>query len=86
MTETIEYKLTGEDRYCPDCGTKYKVVTKEVVKRLKFILSTFEVVEEVTYVLGEFRKMEPFPKPDDLNRLLPWSNELPEGFRTKEKK
>lgn len=50
MTETIEYKLTGEDRYCPDCGTKYKVVTKEVVKRLKFIPSTFEVVEEVTYV------------------------------------
>lgn len=32
VTETIEYKLTGEDRYCPDCGTKYKVVTKEVVK------------------------------------------------------
>ena len=50
VTETIEYKLTGEDRYCPDCGTKYKVVTKEVVKRLKFIPSTFEVVEEVTYV------------------------------------
>ena len=25
VTETIEYKLTGEDRYCPDCGTKYKV-------------------------------------------------------------
>ena len=21
VTETIEYKLTGEDRYCPDCGT-----------------------------------------------------------------
>ena len=50
VTETIEYKLTGEDRYCPDCGTKYKVVTKEVVKRLKFIPSTFEVAEEVTYV------------------------------------
>ena len=50
VTETIEYKLTGEDRYCPDCGTKYKVVTKEVVKRLKFIPSTFEMVEEVTYV------------------------------------
>lgn len=50
MTETIEYKLTGEDRYCPDCGTKYKVVTKEVVKRLKFIPSTFELVEKVTYV------------------------------------
>ena len=50
VTETIEYKRTGEDRQCPDCGTKYKVVTKEVVKRLKFIPSTFEVVEEVTYV------------------------------------
>lgn len=50
VTETIEYKLTGGDRYCPDCGTKYKVVTKETVKRLKFIPSAFEVVEEVTYV------------------------------------
>ena len=36
-TEVIEYKLMGEDRYCPDCNTKYKVVTKETVKRLKFI-------------------------------------------------
>lgn len=27
-----------------------KVVTKEIVKRLKFISSTFEVVEEVTFV------------------------------------
>ena len=31
-TEVIEYKLTGADRYCPDCNTKYKVVTKETVK------------------------------------------------------
>ena len=49
-TEVIEYKLTGEDRYCPDCNTKYKVVTKETVKRLKFIPARFEVVEEVTFV------------------------------------
>ncbi|MDM8126824.1 IS66 family transposase [Mediterraneibacter glycyrrhizinilyticus] len=49
-TEVIEYKLTGRDRYCPDCNTKYKVVTKETVKRLKFILARFEVVEEVTFV------------------------------------
>ena len=40
----------------------------------------------LSYVLDELRKMGPFPKPDDLNRLLPWSDELPEGFRTKEKK
>ena len=49
-TEVIEYKLAGEDRYCPDCNTKYKVVTKETVKRLKFIPARFEVVEEVTFV------------------------------------
>ena len=49
-TQAIEYKLTGKDRYCPDCNTKYKVVTKETVKRLKFIPARFEVVEEVTFV------------------------------------
>ena len=62
VTETIEYKLTGEDRYCPDCGTKYKVVTKEVVKRLKFIPSTFEVVEEVTYVYSCLLYTSPSPR------------------------
>ena len=49
-TEVIEYKLTGADRYCPDCNTKYRFVTKETVKRLKFIPARFEVVEEVTFV------------------------------------
>ena len=48
VTETIEYKLAGEDRYCPECGKKYKIVTKETVKRLKFVPAKFEVVEEVT--------------------------------------
>lgn len=37
ITETLEYKLAGEDRYCPDCGKKYKVVTKETVKRLEVL-------------------------------------------------
>lgn len=50
VTETIEYKLSGEDRCCPNCGKKYKVVTKETVKRLKFVPAKFEVMEEVTYV------------------------------------
>nr|WP_296928284.1 IS66 family transposase zinc-finger binding domain-containing protein [uncultured Marvinbryantia sp.] len=49
-TEVTEYKLTGMDRYCPDCGMKYKVVTKETVKRLRFVPARFEVVEESTYV------------------------------------
>ena len=49
-TEIIEHKLEGEDRFCPDCGTKYKVVATEKVKYLKFIPARFEVVEEITYV------------------------------------
>lgn len=49
-TEIIEHKLEGSDRYCPECQTEYKVVTKETVKYLKFIPSRFDVVEEVTYV------------------------------------
>ena len=50
VTETIEYKLEGEARHCPDCGKKYKVVTKETTKRLKFVPAKFEIEEEVTYV------------------------------------
>ena len=66
VTETIEYKLAGEDRYCPDCGKKYKVVTRETVKRLKFVPAKFEVVEEVTYVYscpecGSMKRPEKIP-------------------------
>lgn len=62
----IEYKLKGTDRYCPDCNTKYKVVTKETVKRLKFVTVWFEVVEEVTFVYscpkcGTMRRPEKMP-------------------------
>lgn len=65
-TEVVEYKLTGADRYCPDCGTKYKVVTKETVKRLKFVPARFEVVEEAAYVYscpkcGTMRRPEKAP-------------------------
>ena len=66
VTERIEYKLTGEDRYCPDCGRKYKVVTKETVKRLKFVPARFEVEEEISYVYscpecGAMKRMEKVP-------------------------
>lgn len=66
ITETAEYALAGEDRYCPDCGKKYKVVTKETVKRLKFVPARFEVVEEVTYVYscpecGSMKRPEKIP-------------------------
>ena len=49
-TEVIKHKLEGNDRFCHECGTKYKVVTTETVKYLKFIPARFEVVEETTYV------------------------------------
>ena len=49
-TEVIKHKLEGDDRFCPECGTKYKVVATETVKYLKFIPARFEVVEETTYV------------------------------------
>ena len=48
--ETKTYKLEGEARYCPECGKKYNVVTKETVKRLHFVPAKFEVEEEITYV------------------------------------
>ena len=38
----------------------------------------------LTYVLDQMRRVGPFPKPEDLDRLLPWSGELPEELRTKE--
>ena len=66
VTERVEYKLTGQERYCPDCGKKYKVVTKETVKRLKFVPARFEVVEEISYVYscpecGAMKRMEKVP-------------------------
>lgn len=48
--ETRTYKLEGEARYCPECGKKYNVVTKEIVKRLRFVPAKFAVEEEITYV------------------------------------
>lgn len=40
----------------------------------------------LTYILDELRKMGPFPKADELKKLLPWSEDLPDYCRTKLKK
>ena len=104
VTETKRYKLDEEEQYCPECGTKYKVAAKEVVKRLKFVPPHFEVVEEITYsivetallnglkpylyltyVLERLRQLGPFPKPEELDSLLPWAEELPKEIKTKTK-
>ena len=40
----------------------------------------------LTYILDELRKMGAFPKEEDLKKLLPWSEDLPDYCRTKLKK
>ena len=40
----------------------------------------------LTYILDELRKMGAFPKEEELKKLLPWSENLPEYCRTKLKK
>ena len=40
----------------------------------------------LTYILDELRKMGAFPKEEELKKLLPWSEDLPEYCRTKLKK
>ncbi|MFR0074902.1 MAG: hypothetical protein ACLRVD_11340 [Blautia caecimuris] len=40
----------------------------------------------MTYILDELRKMGAFPKEEELKKLLPWSENLPEYCRTKLKK
>ena len=37
----------------------------------------------LTYILDEIRKMGAFPKEEELKKLLPWSEDLPEYCRTK---
>ena len=37
----------------------------------------------LTYILDQLRRMGPFPEAEELDRLLPWSKELPEELRTK---
>ena len=74
-TEVIEHKLEGEDRFCPDCGTKYKVVATEKVKYLKFVPARFEAVEEIMYVYS-FSKCGMMKRPQKklalLNGLKPY--------------
>lgn len=75
-TEVIEHKLAGDDIYCPDCHTKYKVVKKEIVKRLKFVPACFEVEEEITYVYS-CPKCQTMKRPEKAPSLLKGSIATP---------
>jgi transposase len=48
--ETIEYKLTDEEKVCDICGTVLTEMKKEVRKELKIVPAKVSVVEHVTYV------------------------------------
>ena len=48
--ETIEYRLSDEEKVCDICGTTLTEMKKEVRKELKIIPAKVSVVEHVTYV------------------------------------
>lgn len=39
----------------------------------------------LTYVLERLRQLGSFPKPEELDSLLPWAKELPEEIKKKTK-
>ena len=47
------------------------------------LLSGLKPYLYLTYVLEKLLQTGAFPKPEELDRLLPWSNELPKELRTK---
>ena len=60
-----------------------KTVRKSVLIYETIILNGLKPYVYLTYVLDQIRQMGSFPKPEELDRLLPWSDDLPDEFRTK---
>ena len=50
------------------------------------LLNGLKPYNYLTYILDGIRKMGVFPEPKELDRLLPWSKDLPDEARTKYKK
>lgn len=48
--ERIEYRLSGEELICEECGKELKVVTSETHRYLKYVPAQFVTVEEVVFV------------------------------------
>jgi transposase len=48
--ETIEYKLTDEEKVCDNCGTVLTEMKKEIRKELKIVPAKVSIVEHITYV------------------------------------
>lgn len=60
-----------------NCGRTY---------RTRLFMNHLKPYAYLTYILDELRKMGAFPKEEELKKLLPWSEDLPEYCRTKLKK
>ena len=50
------------------------------------LLNGLKPYNYLTYILDEIRKMGVFPEPEEMDKLLPWSKDLPDEVRTKYKK
>ena len=50
------------------------------------LLNGLKPYNYLTYILDEIRKMGVFPEPEEMDKLLPWSKDLPDEVRTKCKK
>jgi len=56
--ETIEHRLTEEERLCPQCGEQMQEIGKEVHRHLKIIPAQVSIIEDVvyTYACGHCEK------------------------------
>ncbi|MFR2050102.1 MAG: transposase domain-containing protein [Roseburia faecis] len=50
------------------------------------LLNRLKPYNYLTYILDEIRKMGVFQEPEELDRLLPWSKDLPDEVRMRCKK
>lgn len=64
-------------------GADASAITYSIVETA--LLNGLKPYLYLTYVLESLRQLGPFPKPEELDRLLPWSEDLPEEIKTKTK-
>ena len=65
------------------CGADASAITYSIVETA--LLNGLKPYLYLTYVLERLRQLGPFPKPEELDSLLPCSEDLPEEIKTKSK-
>lgn len=64
-------------------GADASAITYSIVETA--LLNGLKPYLYLTYVLERLRQLGAFPKPEELDSLLPWAEELPEEIKTKTK-